>query len=108
MVPPAREQAQHPPQIGLVVGLGENAPPDRYRGVAGEDDLVLGARHRVRLVDCDAQHIVARQLGATDLFVDIGRGDSRGLGPDPPEQIEPTRRSGGEDEPHRPAAHLKR
>jgi hypothetical protein len=109
MVAPAREQAEHPAQIGLVLGLGEDAAADGDRGVAGEDDLVLGARDRMRLGQSDAQHIGTRQFAGMDILVDIGGGDARGRGADPREQIAA---GAGEVEARTsrtgPTAHLKR
>src|SRR3546814_13520503 len=53
MVAPARQQAEHPPEVGFVSGFFEDAAADRTGRVARQDPFVRRAPERERLAPPD-------------------------------------------------------
>src|SRR3546814_3904054 len=96
MVAPARQQAEHPPEVGFVSGFFEDAAADRNGRVARQDHFVRRALDRERLAPREPGDIVARKLSLERRLVDFGSRDARGYKPDPRQQFAPARRGRSE------------
>src|SRR3546814_4138457 len=77
MVAPARQQAEHPPEVGFVSGFFEDAAADRNGRVARQDHFVRRALDRERLAPREPGDIVARKLSLERRLVDFGSRDAR-------------------------------
>jgi hypothetical protein len=97
-VPPAAQELQARPRLGLALGLGQDAPAAGHHriggqhpasGMPGGDRRQLPTRHALRIGE--------RQLARPMAFVDMGRVDERRLDPDLPQQIAPPRRTRSQD-----------